>query len=88
MFNPLRGVEVKDGDKETAEKDRWFRGAFHSAGLLEELQLEPGAEVEVSSEPGSIRVRRAESGPPEDLVKFAQRFTKKYEEALRNLAQR
>jgi len=56
--------------------------------MLEELQLEPGAEVEVSSEPGSIRVRRAESGPPEDLVKFAQRFTKKYEEALRNLAQR
>jgi putative addiction module antidote len=56
--------------------------------MLEELRLEPGAEVEVSSEPGSIRVRRAESGPPEDLVKFAQRFTKKYEEALRNLAQR
>jgi putative addiction module antidote len=56
--------------------------------MLQELRLEPGAEVEVSSEPGSIRVRRAESGPPEDLVKFAQRFTKKYEEALRNLAQR
>jgi putative addiction module antidote len=56
--------------------------------MLEELRLEPGAEVEVSSEPGSIRVRRAESGPPEDLVKFAQLFTKKYEEALRNLAQR
>ena len=56
--------------------------------MLEELQLEPGAEVEVSSEPGSIRVRRAESGPPEDLVEFAQRFTKKYQEALRNLAQR
>jgi putative addiction module antidote len=56
--------------------------------MLEELRLEPGAEVEVSSEPGSIRVRRAESGPPEDLVEFAQRFTKKYEEALRNLAQR
>ena len=56
--------------------------------MLEELRLEPGAEVEVSSEPGSIRVRRAESGPPEDLVGFAQRFTKKYEEALRNLAQR
>ncbi len=56
--------------------------------MLEELRLEPGAEVEVSSEPGSIRVRRAESGPPEDLVGFEQRFTKKYEEALRNLAQR
>ena len=56
--------------------------------MLEELRLEPGAEVEISSEPGSIRVRRAESGPPEDLVEFAQRFTNKYEEALRDLAQR
>ena len=56
--------------------------------MLEELHLEPGAEVEVVSEGGSIRVRRAEAGPPEDLVEFAHRFTKKYEEALRNLAQR
>ncbi len=56
--------------------------------MLEELRLEPGAEVEVVSEGGSIRVRRAEAGPPEDLVEFAHRFTRKYEEALRNLAQR
>lgn len=56
--------------------------------MLEELRLEPGAEVEVSSQRESIRVRRAGSGPPEDLVEFAQRFTKKYEETLRNLAQR
>jgi len=55
--------------------------------MLEELRLEPGAEVEVVSEGGSIRVRRAEAGPPEDLVEFAHRFTRKYEEALRNLAQ-
>ncbi len=56
--------------------------------MLEELQLEPGAEVEVISEGDSIRVRRAEPGPPDDLIGFAHRFTKKYETALRNLAQR
>jgi putative addiction module antidote len=56
--------------------------------MLEELRLKPGTEVEVSSEGSSIRIRRAQSGPSEDLVEFAQRFTKKYETALRNLAQR
>ncbi len=56
--------------------------------MLEELRLEPGAEVEVSSEAGSIRIRRVAADPPDDLVEFAQRFTKKYQEALRNLAQR
>lgn len=56
--------------------------------MLEELRLEPGTEVEVASEGGSIPVRRAEPGPSEDLVEFAHRFTRKYEEALRNLAQR
>ena len=56
--------------------------------VLEEPHLEPGAAGEGVSEGGSIRVRRAEAGPPEDLVEFAHRFTKKYEEALRNLAQR
>ena len=56
--------------------------------MLEELHLEPGSEVEVISEGGSIRVRSAESRPPDDLMEFAHRFTKKYETALRNLAQR
>ncbi len=56
--------------------------------MLEELQLESGAEVEVVSEGDSIRVRRAESGLPDGLIEFAHRFTKKYETALRNLAQR
>lgn len=55
--------------------------------MLEELRLEAGAEVEVASEGSSIRIRRVQSGPPDDLVEFAQRFTKKYETALRNLAQ-
>ncbi|MCA1717742.1 MAG: AbrB/MazE/SpoVT family DNA-binding domain-containing protein [Actinobacteria bacterium] len=56
--------------------------------MLEELGLEPGSEVEVVSEGGSIRVRSAESRPPDDLIEFAHRFTRKYEEALRNLSQR
>lgn len=56
--------------------------------MLEELRLEPGSEVEMKSEGGSIEIRRAGEGPPEDLVEFAHRFTKKYETALRNLSQR
>ncbi|MDP9410375.1 MAG: AbrB/MazE/SpoVT family DNA-binding domain-containing protein [Actinomycetota bacterium] len=56
--------------------------------MLEELRLEPGAEVEVRSEGSSIRIRRVRSDPPDDLVEFAQRFTRKYQTALRNLAQR
>lgn len=56
--------------------------------MLEELSLEPGSEVEVVSEGGSIRVRSTEPRPPDDLIEFAHRFTKKYGEALRNLSQR
>ena len=56
--------------------------------MLEELRLGPDAEVEVTSEGGSIHIRRAVAGPPDDLIEFAHRFTKKYETALRNLAQR
>jgi antitoxin component of MazEF toxin-antitoxin module len=58
--------------------------------MLEEFHLEAGTEVEISSdsEKDSIQVRRAEQGPPDDLVEFAHRFTKKYETALRNLSER
>jgi len=56
--------------------------------MLEELRLGPDAEVEVTSEGGSIHIRRVAAGPPDDLIEFALRFTKKYETALRNLAQR
>jgi putative addiction module antidote len=56
--------------------------------MLEELRLEPGTEVEVSSEGNSIHIRRVEAGPSDDLIEFAHRFTKKYDEALKNLAQR
>lgn len=56
--------------------------------MLEELRLEPGAEVEMKSVDDGISIRRAEQGPPEELVEFAYRFTKKYEVALKNLSQR
>ena len=56
--------------------------------ILGDLRLEPGTEVEIATEGKSIRVRRAEESPPDDLIEFAHRFTKKYEVALRNLAQR
>lgn len=56
--------------------------------MLEELGLKPGAEVEVRSEGGSIHVRSVEQAPPDDLIEFAHRFTRKYETALRNLAER
>lgn len=56
--------------------------------MLDELRLGPGEEVEVRSEGGSIHIRPAEAGPPDDLVEFAHRFTQKYETALRNLSQR
>jgi len=55
---------------------------------LEELRLGPDAEVEVISEGKDIRVRRVEGDPPDDLIEFAHRFTKKYATALKNLAQR
>lgn len=56
--------------------------------MLEELRLKPGEEVTVVSEGKSIRVRRAEERPSDDLIEFAHRFTKKYETALKNLSQR
>lgn len=56
--------------------------------MLEEFQLEPGTEVEVKSGGDSIHIRRVKQGLPDDLVEFAHHFTKKYETALKNLAQR
>jgi antitoxin component of MazEF toxin-antitoxin module len=56
--------------------------------ILEDLRLGPDSEVEITTEGKSFRVRRAEQGPPDDLIEFAHRFTKKYDTALRNLAQR
>jgi hypothetical protein len=41
-----------------------------------------------SSEGGSIHVRRAIEGQPGDPIQLAHRFAKRYETALRDLAQR
>ena len=76
------------------EAKRRFKKIWGSVALfippemLEVLRLGPDSEVEVSSEGTSIRVRRAEQDPPDDLIEFAHRFTKKYDAALRNLAKR
>lgn len=56
--------------------------------MLEELGLGVGQDVMLSSEEGVLRVEPSVPRPPEDLVEFAQRFTRKYETALRNLSQR
>jgi antitoxin component of MazEF toxin-antitoxin module len=56
--------------------------------MLDELRLGPDAEVKLTSDGTSIRVRRAEPGPPDDLIEFAHHFTRKYDTALKNLAQR
>lgn len=56
--------------------------------MLAEMSLEVGQDVLLSSEENAIRVEPSVPRPPDDLVEFAQRFTKKYETALRNLSQR
>jgi antitoxin component of MazEF toxin-antitoxin module len=56
--------------------------------MLDDLRLGADTEVEITSEGKSIRIRRVEQDPPDDLIEFAHRFTKKYDAALRNLAQR
>lgn len=56
--------------------------------MLEEMGLEVGQEVLLSSRSSTVRVEPSASKPAPDAVEFAHRFTKKYEEAMRNLAQR
>ena len=56
--------------------------------MLKETGLEAGQDVFLSSEGGVVRVEPAVPKPAPDAVEFMQRFTKKYGEAMRNLAQR
>ncbi len=58
------------------------------AEIAAELGLGPDSEVEVRSEGRSLRVEPVAERPPGDLVEFAHRFTRRYEEALRELADR
>jgi antitoxin component of MazEF toxin-antitoxin module len=56
--------------------------------ILEELRLEVGQDVVLSSEGEVIRVEPSAPRPSPDAVEFMARFTKKYDEAMRNLARR
>jgi antitoxin component of MazEF toxin-antitoxin module len=56
--------------------------------MLEEMGLGVGQDVVVSLEGAGIRVEPSEPRPSKDAVEFMARFTKKYDEAMRNLARR
>jgi antitoxin ChpS len=56
--------------------------------MLEEMNLEAGQDVVLSSEGGIVRVEAVTPRPSPDAVEFMARFVDKYDEAMRNLAQR
>jgi antitoxin component of MazEF toxin-antitoxin module len=58
------------------------------AEILRELRWEAGLKVSVDSEDGAVRIEPAAERPPDDIAEFVARFTDKYDQALRNLAER
>lgn len=56
--------------------------------MLAEMGLEAGQDVLLSSEEGVMRIELSVPRPSPDAVEFMARFTKKYDEAMRNLARR
>ena len=56
--------------------------------MLEEMRLGAGQDVVLSSEEDVIRVEPSAPRPSSDAVEFMARFTRKYDEAMRNLAGR
>lgn len=56
--------------------------------MLEEMNLEVGQDVLLSSEEGLIWIEPSAPRPSSNAVEFMARFTKKYDETMRNLAQR
>ena len=56
--------------------------------MLEEIRLQVGQDVLLSSEGGKIRIEPSIPSPSPDAVEFIARFTKQYDEAMRNLARR
>ena len=56
--------------------------------MLEEISLEVGQDVLLSSEEGAIRVEPSAPRPSPDAVEFMARFMKKYDKAMSNLANR
>lgn len=85
MFNPTCNGRLTIETRRRLKKIGGSVALFIPPEMLEELRLDEG---EISSDSGGIHVRRATEGPPGDLIEFAHRFTKKYETALRNQAQR
>ena len=56
--------------------------------MLAEMGLEAGQDVLLFSEEGVIQIEPSVPLPSTDAVEFMARFTKKYDEAMRNLARR
>ena len=56
--------------------------------MLEEMSLGAGQDVVLSSEGAVIKVEPSAPRPSPDAAEFMARFTKKYDEAMRNLAHR
>ena len=56
--------------------------------MLAEMDLEAGQDVLLCSEEGVIQKEPSVPRPSSDAVEFMARFTKKYDEAMRNLARR
>jgi len=52
------------------------------------MRLGAGQDVMLSSEGDVIRVEPSAPRPAPDAVEFMARFTRKYDEAMRNLARR
>ena len=56
--------------------------------MLSEMGLEAGQDVLLSSEEGAIQKQSSVPRSSPDAVEFMARFTKKYDEAMSNLARR
>ncbi len=56
--------------------------------MLEDMSLQAGQDVLLSSEGNVIQIEPSERRPSRNAVEFMQRFTEKYDEAMRNLAGR
>ncbi len=56
--------------------------------MLQEMSLEAGQDVLLSSEEGAIQKQRSVPRSSPDAVEFIARFTKKYDEDMSNLARR
>ena len=82
-------TEVSSNADKTDIEESWrFCDASDPPEMLEEMGLGVGQDVVVSSEGDGIRVEPSEPRPSKDAVEFMARFTKKYDEAMRNLARR